>query len=62
MQTMVEHESFDGDRYDDMPQTVDELPTAAAEDEVEAVTMHELGRCHWSSKARASIAPRQSRS
>ncbi|WP_457187067.1 hypothetical protein [Nocardioides sp. P5_E3] len=43
---MVEHESFDGDRYDDMPATVDELLTAAAEDEVDAVTMHELGRCH----------------
>jgi hypothetical protein len=42
---MVERESFDGDRYDDMPETVDELLTAAAEDEVEAVTMHELGRC-----------------
>ena len=46
MHTMAEHESFDGDRYEDMPQTVDELLTAAAEDEVEAVTIHELGRCH----------------
>jgi hypothetical protein len=45
MHIMVEHESFDGDRYDDMPETVDELLAAAAEDEVEAVTMHELGRC-----------------
>jgi len=45
MPAMVEHEGFDGDRYDDMPETVDELLTAAAEDEVDAVTMHELGRC-----------------
>ncbi|WP_344305771.1 hypothetical protein [Nocardioides bigeumensis] len=43
---MVEQESFDGDRYDDMPETVDELLTSAAEDEVEAITMHELGRYH----------------
>jgi hypothetical protein len=46
MHTMVERESFDGDRDDDMPETVDELLTAAAEDEAEAITMHELGRCH----------------
>ncbi len=43
---MVKHDSIDGDRYGDMPETVDELPTAAAEDEAEAVTMHKLGRCH----------------
>lgn len=46
MDTMVERESFEGVRYDDMPETVEELLTAAVEDEVEAVTMHELGRCH----------------
>lgn len=46
MHTVVDHESFDGDRSDDMPETVDELLAAAAEDEVEAITMHELDRCH----------------
>jgi len=46
MHTMAKNESLDGDRYDDMPETADELLTAGAEDEAEAVAMHELGRCH----------------
>lgn len=35
---------FDGDR--DMPDTVEDLLTAAAEQEIERFAMHELGRCH----------------
>jgi len=35
---------FDGDR--EMPNTVEDLLTMAAEQEVERSAMHELGRCH----------------
>lgn len=35
---------FEGDR--ELPDTVEELLTEAAEREVEAITMHELNRCH----------------
>lgn len=35
---------FDGDR--EVPDTVEDLLTTAAEQEVERFTMHELGRCH----------------
>lgn len=35
---------FDGDR--DMPNTVEDLLTTAAEQEIERFSMHELRRCH----------------
>ena len=43
---MRDDDLFEFDGYREMPNTVEDLLTTAAEQEIERFSMHELGRCH----------------